>query len=199
MPNIRAVCARSSSSARAKPKTQLAELLKPFYERRKKGSAFDLRIIAELPKSLSAGGAAGAKDEEQGIGIVAEANGSLYGAAERFKKKKGGGRYFAGGSAQYGGGTPLKSLLHEIQRHDPKAEIRVLGTFAKDPLGFTAQETATGLTETKGLLGEWRPRRLGGEDGGGGGGGLMGSFATLIGTLAMLAAGAYALYHFGGF
>jgi hypothetical protein len=182
-----------------KAKTQLADLLKPFYEcRKKKSSAFDLRIIAELPKTVgfpgSASGVSGSpkdKDEEQGIGIIAEANGSLYGSAERFKKKRSASRYFAGGSS-YGGSTQLESLLHEIQRHDPKAEIRVLGTFAKDLLGFSAQETAQGLTTTKGRIGDWRPSRFGGEEDGG----IMSSPALLIGIIAFLAACAYALSYF---
>lgn len=170
------------------PKTQLADLMKPFY--RRKGRAFDLRIIAELPKTFALAGAAA---EEMGIGIVAEANGSLHGAFERFRKKRGGRGLPSLAYAHCGGGTPLEAVLHEIQKSDPKAEIRILGTFAKDPKGFTAQEAAQIASESRSLLADWRPSRLTHGEGEG----LMGSLATLVGTLILIGAGAAALYYFG--
>ncbi len=132
------------------PKVTLAEIVGSFYgrDRAKKNDPFALRVIAELPNPPDS--------KDGGLGIIAEANGTLLGAGERFKKKKNAsGSFHPNGAAA----TPLEQVLRTIARKLPKSEIRILGTFAKEPTRFGHEVLVGAKIDAAPTLGDLRPER----------------------------------------
>lgn len=104
------------------PKKTVADLLRPFVPpvgKKKKDDQIVFHVLAELPKPIDS------KDE--GVGLVIEAEGCLIGAQKRLKKKKSSGSLFV--STPHVEVSELERALQQLVKF---ADIRVLGTFAKE-------------------------------------------------------------------
>lgn len=189
---------RSVFTIRARDaKVSQGDLLRPFVQSgTRHNTPIRFRVLAELPHFAGRDG----KDDEDMV-LLVEADGCLLDAQKRFDRHKEHGGLFGGGFA---GGeiSDLERVLHQIAR---VADIRVLGTFAKEPLRLGKQVTVKPLKTGTLTLGS--PA----DDGGRGAviddvaesrslsPALAGMFAALLATGVAVAGLVYYLSQNGGF
>jgi len=176
---------RSIFIIRAKdPKKTVADLLRPFVpplsRQKKKDDQIVFHVLAELPKPIDS------KDE--GIGLIIDAEGCLIGAQKRLKHKKThSGSFFASAPS-----VEVSDLERALQQLVKFADIRVLGTFAKEQGHLGAPSSVKKASTGTAVLpapGKGVSRR-----GDGGSEAVNASGAGAIAALLALAAGAAGVY-----
>lgn len=126
---------RSIFIIRAKdPKKTVADLLRPLIppasSKKKKDDGIVFHVLAELPKPIDS------KDE--GVGLIIDAEGCLIGAQKRLKHKKTHSSFFAPSPSVEV--SELERALHQLIKF---ADIRVLGSFAKEQAHLGAAQSIT--------------------------------------------------------